>query len=58
MHIKRLNFEYKGVLISKNISYFNSLASLESEHRIKVKYNKFNLYLILILWLSNFDNKF
>ena len=44
MHIKRLNFEYKGVLISKNISYFNSLASLESEHKIKVKYNKFNLY--------------
>ncbi len=48
-HIKRTNFEYKESLMSKDIKYFNALASLESAHTVKV-ITKPYIFLILLFF--------
>lgn len=39
-YIKKTNFGYKGQLMEKRIKYYNALASLKSQHEIKLVNNK------------------
>jgi len=50
-HIKSLNFDIRKVLTEVGVTYYNALAQIESEHKLKITYKNGKVQLLNVRYI-------